>query len=167
MIFEECFKLLIPNEGGLSLDREDRGNWTSGAIGHGKLKGSKYGISAASYPDLDIANLTLDDARFIYRRDFWDELQLDAIPDQIDFDMFDMAINSGISRAIKLLQKTVGAEPDGVLGPKTLHKTNSYGPLLRQHLNAYRLLYYTSLSSSWETQGKGWTNRVANNMLKT
>lgn len=165
MIFEDCFNLLISNEGVLSLDRNDRGNWTSGAVGHGKLRGSKYGISAMSYPHLDIAKLTLEDAKAIYRKDYWDKLQLDAIPDNIDFDMFDIAVNSGISIAIKLLQKTIGSTPDGILGQNTLNKTNSYGPLLRQHLNANRILYYTSLSS-WNTQGKGWANRIANNMLK-
>lgn len=166
MIFEECFNLLISNEGELSLDRNDRGNWTSGAVGHGELKGSKYGISAMSYPTLDIASLTLKDAKEIYERDYWYKANIDKLPSIISFDMFDISVNSGITTAIKLLQRTIGSTPDGILGQQTLQKTNSYGPLLRQHLNANRLLYYTSLSS-FSSQGKGWVNRVANNLLQS
>jgi len=166
MTFEECFSLLISNEGKLSVDRNDRGNWTSGAVGHGELKGSKYGISAMSYPTLDIANLTLEDVKKIYERDYWYKVDLDKLPSSISFDMFDISVNSGITTAIKLLQRTVGSTPDGILGQQTIQKTNSYGPLLSQHLNARRLLYYTSLSS-FDTQGKGWVNRVAHNLLQS
>lgn len=166
MTFEDCFALLISNEGKLSMDRNDRGNWTSGAVGHGELKGSKYGISAMSYPTLDITNLTLEDAKEIYKRDYWYKVDLDKLPSSISFDMFDISVNSGITTAIKLLQKTVGSTPDGILGQQTIQKTNSYGPLLRQHLNANRLFYYTSLTS-FDKQGKGWVNRIAHNLLQS
>jgi lysozyme family protein len=166
MTFDEAFTLLVNNEGVLSLDRRDRGNWTSGVVGVGELKGSKYGVSAMSYPSSDISRLTIDEAKKIYKRDYWDKMQLDLLPDNITFDMFDIAVNSGVSQAIKLLQTTVGSYPDGKIGQLTLNKTNSYGILLRQHLNAHRLLFYTLLSS-WKEQGKGWTNRVANNLLQT
>lgn len=166
MNFDEAFDLLVDNEGGLSLDRRDRGNWTSGVVGVGELRGSKYGISAMSYPNSAISSLTLNEAKQIYKRDYWDSMDLEDLPDNITFDMFDIAVNSGVSTAIKLLQKTVGSLPDGKMGQLTLNKTNSYGPLLKQHLNAHRLLFYTSLSS-WKEQGKGWTNRVAKNLLQT
>ena len=69
MTFDLAFTRLIGNEGVLSMDPKDSGNWTGGKIGLGKLKGSKYGISAASYPMVDIANLTLEGAKAIYLRD--------------------------------------------------------------------------------------------------
>ena len=60
MNFERAFEKLIDHEKGLSLDPKDRGNWTTGVIGKGELKGTKYGVSAMSYPHLDIRNLTLE-----------------------------------------------------------------------------------------------------------
>lgn len=166
MDFDEAFTILLKNEGSLSLDKNDPGNWTSGAVGHGILKGSKFGISASSYPTLDIPNLTIEESKKIYKRDFWDKLSLDSLPKTITFDMFDCGVNGGISRAIKLLQKTVGATPDGVLGQDTIQRTNNYGVNLSKHYNANRLLFYTSLNT-FDSQGKGWVNRIANNMLRS
>lgn len=164
MDFKTAFNILIDNEGELSLDKNDRGNWTSGAIGHGQLKGSKYGISAMSYPHLDIANLTLEDASKIYKIDFWDVMHLDSFP-LISFDLFDTAINSGISKAIKLLQQTVGTNPDGVLGPQTLKAVSSFSPLLfRKNFNAYRLMYMSNLST-WDHNSEGWAKRIVHNLL--
>ena len=69
--FLKAFELLIGHEGAYGNDPADPGNWTGGARGRGKLKGTKYGISAASYPTLDIANLTLGQVEDIYERDYW------------------------------------------------------------------------------------------------
>lgn len=164
MDFKDAFNILIDNEGKLSLDKNDRGNWTSGAVGHGELKGSKYGISAMSYPTLDIAKLTLEDAAIIYKRDFWDVMDLDDLS-LISFDMFDTAVNSGISKAIKLLQQTVGTKADGLLGHETIQAASSFNPtLLKKNYNANRLLFMTSLSS-WDHNSEGWAKRIAHNLL--
>lgn len=69
--FDAAFALTVGEEGGFSQDPRDGGNWTGGAPGKGSLRGTKYGISAASYPTLHIDALTLADAKAIYRRDFW------------------------------------------------------------------------------------------------
>jgi lysozyme family protein len=165
MTLEECLDKLFGNEGGLSLDPKDRGNWTSGKIGVGELKGSKYGISAMTYPTLDIKNLTLDQAKEIYKRDFWIKLGLDKLPTEISFDMFDTAVNSGVTRAVKLLQKCVKSVEDGVIGIDTINRARSFNPLrLKQIYNANRLLFMTDIPS-WESQGKGWARRVAHNLL--
>jgi lysozyme family protein len=67
---QEALAQIFGHEGGFTQARTDRGNWTSGKIGVGYLKGTKFGVSAMSYPKLDIRNLTLDEAAAIYRRDF-------------------------------------------------------------------------------------------------
>lgn len=168
MNFEKSFTLLISNEGCFTLSAKDSGNWTGGREGSGKLKGTKYGISAASYPHLDIENLSLTMAKEIYKRDFWDKCRADELPEQIRFDVFDTAVNSGVSRAIKLLQRAVGVQEDGIIGPKTLAAAaNLEGFLLDKRFNATRLLYITELSiSAWSNFGRGWVTRIANNMLK-
>ncbi|UOF79329.1 lysozyme [Caudoviricetes sp.] len=163
MDFDTAFDLLISNEGKLSMDRKDRGNWTSGAVGVGELKGSMYGISAMSYPTLDIKNLTLSDAKVIYKRDFWDQMKLSLLPPEICFDMFDTAVNSGVGRAIKLLQKTVGTAEDGIIGSKTISLSHSTEDLSKK-FNGNRLLFMTNLST-WADQGKGWARRIAHNLL--
>ena len=160
MTFDEAFLLLIDREKGLSLDKQDPGNWTGGKVGKGVLKGSKYGISAASYPSLDIRNLTLDQAKEIYRKDYWVDIEL---PGEIVYDFFDTSVNSGKSRAIKILQKAVGVEADGIIGPSTVEAINKTMNLSKK-FNAHRLLFMTDCAI-WSSQGKGWARRIAHNLL--
>jgi len=169
MDFEQCFNLIIDSEGGFSLNQKDGGNWTGGDVGRGELKGTKYGISAESYQKLDIQNLTLQEAKDIYKIDYWDKLSLNNIPEIIRFDLFDTAVNSGVGTAAKLLQRTVKVKEDGVIGLVTLTAVKKEGFIperLDKKFNAIRLLYISSLSSkNWNNFGKGWVIRIANNML--
>ena len=43
---------------------------------------TNFGISQKAYPGLDIEHLTRDGAKAIYRRDYWEPLNLDAVADQ-------------------------------------------------------------------------------------
>ena len=52
--FDKAFDIIVGVEGGFSLDPNDPGNWTGGKRGVGELKGTRWGISAKSYPHLDI-----------------------------------------------------------------------------------------------------------------
>ena len=162
--FDKAFELLIGHEGGYTTNPKDAGNWTGGKQGVGVNKGTKYGIAANSYPNLDIKNLTLDQAKAIYKRDYWDKVKGDQLPPSLAFHVFDMAVNSGVSRGIKLLQKTIGTNEDGIIGPKTLAAVNVMNANHAiQIYNANRLQFYTSLRD-FTTFGKGWVNRVANNL---
>ena len=58
MTFDEAFERLMGHEGVLSVDPNDPGNWTGRRVNVGVLRGTKFGISAAQYPDEDIPNLT-------------------------------------------------------------------------------------------------------------
>ena len=71
MNFDQAFDRLNGHEGAFSDDPKDPGNWTGGRVNVGELKGTKYGIAANTYGDLDIKSLTLDDAKKIYYRDWW------------------------------------------------------------------------------------------------
>jgi len=166
MNFDQAFDRTVGHEGAFGDLPHDRGNWTGGAEGRGELKGTKYGISAAAYPTLDIKNLTLDDAKTIYRIDYWGPAGCDAVPDAIKADLFDTAVNSGIRTAIKLVQRAVGEIEDGILGPRTLAALQSMpAPRLVARFNAHRLLMLTDIPS-WPAFGKGWARRVANNLLE-
>ena len=162
--FDEAFKRLIGHEGGYSTDRRDPGNWTGGRVGVGTLKGTKFGLAANTYPNLDIKNLTLAQAKAIYKKDWWDRLGADGMHSAIVSQLWDFAINAGKSRAIKELQQAVGVPADGIIGPQTLSAVNSHDLNdVILSLTAERLKFYTSLST-FKTYGKGWTNRVADNL---
>lgn len=165
MNFDTAFKTLIGHEGNFQNDREDKGNWTSGVIGVGILKGTKYGISAAAYPYLDIKNITLDEAKNIYLRDYWKPLKFDDLPDSIRFDLFDTAVNSGQRWSAKLLQRAAKVLDDGVIGPKTIAAANKLDPeQLDSAFNGHRLLFIAA-QGIWPKYGKGLVIRIANNMI--
>jgi lysozyme family protein len=154
MTFDEAFQALIGNEGGYVWNPADPGGET------------KFGISKRACPGEDIKNLTLERAKPIYLRDYWGPAGCDSVPDAIRFDLFDMAVDSGIKAAVKTLQTAAGCAADGVLGPKTLQALGVLaGPKLEARFNGARLQFMTSLGT-WSTFGRGWANRIANNLLK-
>ena len=159
MTFDQAFDRLIQHEGGyVSAEQAKRNNDPGGE--------TKFGISKRSYPAEDIAGLTLDRAKAIYRRDFWGPAGCDAVPDGIKFDLFDMAVNSGVSRAVRTLQAAVGETQDGVLGPRTLQAINSMpAPRLAARFNGARLDFMTRLQN-WPENSRGWARRIASNLME-
>lgn len=147
-------------EGGFSADPDDRGNWTTGRVGEGELKGTKYGISAMAYPHLDIKNLGWGEAKEIYRRDYWQVAGCDKLPPRLALVVFDAAVNHGPKAAVKFLQRAVGADDDGIIGPNTMAAVRRFDQdhvivgFLRERLEFFRGL------KTWAKYGKGWTNRV-------
>lgn len=162
--FDKAFEKVIQYEGGYTNDPKDRGNWTTGVIGKGECKGTKYGISAMAYPKLDIRNLTKDQAKEIYRKTYWTEIGLDKLDPKLACQVFDAAVQHGTKCSIRFLQEIVGVNVDGVLGNSTL-QTIQY---LNQKALAYkyiakRLRYYAQLKT-FLTYGKGWINRMASTL---
>ena len=164
MTYEEMMKRILAHEGGFTRNPLDRGNWTTGKIGRGELKGTKFGISAMSYPKADIKNLTRADALAIYYADFYSCFMTAVQSSAARYQLLDYAVNSGVRRATKSLQKAVGVRPDGVLGPKTRAAALSThdGDLVLLVL-ADRLEFMSSLSV-WKTFGRGWAKRIALNL---
>lgn len=106
----DCQKALVKifsNEGGFQKMRNDSGNWTGGKVGKGVLKGTKFGIAAASYPKVDIRNLTLPQAARYYERDYWNPLRLSEIKSQgLATTFLDTAVNCGTGTSAILVEKT-------------------------------------------------------------
>jgi lysozyme family protein len=161
MTFDEAFERLIGHEGAFSDDPRDPGNWTGGRMNVGQLKGTKFGIAANTYGDLDIRGLTLAQAKAIYHRDWWLKAGADEFHPAIVFQMWDFAVNAGMDTAKRALQYAAGVAVDGQVGPLTIAavKAAALNDILLR-FNAYRLRHYTSLST-WATYGKGWANRTA------
>lgn len=166
MDFATAFTRVVGVEGGFTADPKDHGNWTTGRIGQGQCKGTKYGISAKAYPGEDIENLTLARAQGLYARDYWGPAGCDAVPDALRYDLFDAAVNSGVTAAVKLLQLAAGEDDDGVLGPHTLQAVQSMPPLRAlARFNGYRLRLMAS-NPAWPGFGRGWALRVAGNLIE-
>ena len=96
--FAACLPVTLGFEGVYSTVRADPGNWTGGKVGKGELKGTKKGIAASAYPDLDIVHLTDAEIAAIYERDYWRPIRGDELPAGPDLMTFDFAVNSGTSR---------------------------------------------------------------------
>lgn len=149
--FDEAFDRLISHEGGYVYDPNDPGGET------------KFGISKRSYPQLNIANLDLETAKAIYRKDFWGPLGEDAHP-AIRYAAFDFAVNSGIPTALRKLQAAIGVADDGHFGPvsrKALAAAPVSDVLFRYH--AERLDFMSRLTI-WVHYGRGWARRIAKNL---
>lgn len=162
--FNQAFERVIGSEGCFTDDPKDRGNWTVGIVGKGELKGTKYGISAMSYPHEDIRNLTLDRAKELYYRDYWQKLNLDEFIPELSYQIFDAAVQHGNATAAKFLQQVVGTIPDGILGKSTVSKAKSMNQRkLVFFYIANRLRFYTKIGT-FSVYGKGWVNRMAVNI---
>lgn len=120
--FRHAVEVVLRHEGGYVYDPRDPGGETM------------YGISKRSYPHLDIANLTRDQAVEIYRRDWWERYGYGELASlEVATKVFDLAVNTGPGTAHRLLQEALvflGHQlvVDGVLGPKTLAAANAEEP---------------------------------------
>jgi lysozyme family protein len=117
--FSPALAFVLPHEGGYSFDPSDAGGRT------------KFGISQRSYPDVDIENLTLEEAAKIYKRDYWDPHPYSKIQSQqVANKVFDLCVNTGSRQAHKILQRAcceagMILTVDGSIGPVTLRTVNS------------------------------------------
>lgn len=145
---------------------------------------TKYGIDQRSHPKVDIENLTYEQAKDIYYKSYWLKAQCDKMAPGFGEACFDMAVNSGIGQAGKLMQRGLKplylGEIDGKIGPLTIGATNgSSVKQLKQILEERDAFYYhlagwgkNELSGKWEQQKvkvqnkylRGWLNR--NRQLK-
>ncbi|MDE2344638.1 MAG: secretion activator protein [Betaproteobacteria bacterium] len=163
--FDPSYDFTVGQEGRLSTDKSDPGNWTGGKVGSGEFVGTWYGLSAAVY-GAGVVNFTIDQVKAAYRRDYWNACQCDQLPAGVDLVAFDGAVNSGPGQSEKWIQAAVGAAQDGVIGPMTLAAIAAKDP--RDIINAAcdaRLAFDEALAAAHpENYAKdldGWKNRVA------
>lgn len=151
MQFRKAVSIILELEGGLVDDPRDPGGLT------------KFGISLAAYPKLGrqgIMELTLEKARAIYRRDFWDAARCSELPAALRLVVFDAAINQGAKTAIRILQKVLGVTVDGMIGPQTLGAAGKADcEQLVVDFMAERAERYAGLAT-FKTFGRGWMRRL-------
>lgn len=99
--FNDCLNRVLKDEGGYSNDPSDSGGATN------------FGITIADYRKYinkngtpkDVKNMTVDQAKTIYRTKYWDALGCDTLEAGVDYTCFDYGVNSGLGRPRKALQR--------------------------------------------------------------
>ena len=160
--FTQAFGFVLGYEGGYSDVAADPGNWTGGRCGVGECRGTNWGISAASYPQLDIRGLTQAQAEAIYARDYWDRAGCGRLPPPLALLVFDAAVNNGVGRALGWLQAVLGVARTGVIDPETIAAITAqagHGAALCAEFQARRLAFMVDLPT-WRTFGTGWARRL-------
>ncbi len=157
MNFDQAIIIILQHEGGYNHVAGDPGGETN------------YGISKRAYPNLDIRNLTKQQAIAIYKRDYWNKNKVDLFPAPIRLTMFDMMVNMGAIGAGKVLQKALGHlgyqfQGTGKIGPATMEAVGKVHlfPLLHW-VSIERLAYYNGLVVKDPVKLKflkGWTKRT-------
>ena len=153
MSFSKVIEMVLEHEGGYVNHPSDPGGET------------KYGISKRAYPEVNIADLTEEDAEEIYFNDYWSRIKGEELPAGVACVVMDYAVNSGISRASKALQSVCGiANGDGVIGPASLNavwttvKNTSEEDVINA-VTTQRQEFIRALKI-YETFGKGWERRI-------
>ena len=133
--FDEIIEVVLHHEGGYVNDPDDPGGETN------------FGIAKRSHPDVDIANLTKEGAKEIYKEHYWDRNKVEDLPEDLRHIYFDMCVNQGRGRAVKIMQRAANAKGadlvvDGGMGPKTIAAMDG---VELQRVRAYRVKYYADL----------------------
>jgi len=152
--FNWIIKFVLKAEGGYTNDPDDPGGETN------------YGIDKRSHPDVNIKDLTEEEAKDIYFNEYWKRFNCEQFAKPVGEVYFDCCVNTGAKQSNKFLQRAAGTEPDGIIGPKTLaaiHKADAYKlafKVIDQRQTFYENLAYNK--TPLKKFLKGWTNRNTN-----
>lgn len=81
---------------------------------------TKFGVAVNANPDIDIKQMTLQDAMMIYYQKYWLVGSCDKMQYPLSVLHFDGCTNHGVGRAIKFLQQALGIDPQTTnVGPRT------------------------------------------------
>jgi lysozyme family protein len=155
--FDVCIPFVLKEEGGYCCLAGDPG----GATCRGVTLATLAAWRGCAVTAKDVEHLTEDEARKIYRKNYWNAVRGDDLPPAVAIVMLDSAVNSGPKQAIRWLQSAVGVERDGDLGPHTLAAVKDHDPQLVAHeVCRLRLAMLRSLST-WSLFKGGWSSRIA------
>jgi lysozyme family protein len=155
--FAACMVEIFAHEGGFVDHPRDPGGATNMGITIGTLRDWRGGPVTKE----DVRSLTKREAETIYRAKYWNPVRGDDLKHGVDLVTFDPAVNSGVRRGVQWLQRALGAEPDGRMGPATLGAASAADPVATiKRACAIRMGFLQGLGT-WSTFGRGWSRRVA------
>lgn len=153
-----CMKVTWGFEGGYSNHPRDPGGATQSGVTQRVYDAYRKGKGKEPR---DVRSLTPSEKLNIYDHQYWDRVQGDRLPAGVDLAVFDYAVNSGVSRASKELQRVVGTTVDGIVGEMTLTAASEMRPAEIINKLCDRRLAFLKRLKTWPTFGRGWSNRVA------
>jgi lysozyme family protein len=153
MNFDQAFHKLLGHEGGYVDHPSDPGGATNWGITQAVARKNGYTGHMRDFP--------AENAKVIYWRQYWVPIKADELPPFIRYAVFDGAVNSGNVQSVKWLQRAIGVNDDGYVGPQTITFARAAAPdfVLRRMLSE-RLKFMTDLKT-WQVFGRGWARRVA------
>ena len=155
--FEQCLALVLKHEGGFVNHPKDPGGMTN--LGVTKKVWEEY--VGHEVDEAAMRVLGPSDVAPLYKKNYWDKIHGDKLPSGVDYACFDLAVNSGVGRAAKILQQALGVSADGKIGPATLDAVEKANPRdVATEICDLRLQFLQSLPT-FATFGKGWSRRVA------
>ena len=168
MSIEKLLEDLLRREGGYSAHKNDHGGPTKYGITQDTL--SKHLGHKASVEEVKALDKEL--AKEIYKADYFFGPRIHTLPSELQAQVFDIAVNSGPRKAVKMLQEVLNlagfeCTVDGMIGPGTRKQAEAaqqaMGPLLNNALCELREHFYRSIVANNPTQGvflEGWLNRA-------
>lgn len=155
--FEQCLALVLKSEGGFTNNLKDPGGMTN----LGVTKAVWENWVGHQVTETDMRALGPQDVAPLYKANYWDKISGDSLPLGVDYAVFDMAVNSGVSRAAKTLQQVLGVGADGKIGQATIDACEAANAReVATGVCEARLAFLQSLPT-YGTFGKGWANRVS------
>jgi lysozyme family protein len=153
--FNKAIETILRHEGGYVNNTNDPGGETN------------FGICKRSFPDLDIKNLTVEQAKDIYREKYWNPIKGGMLKDlDVAISIFDFAVNAGIGVAIKVAQKVTGATQDSIMGNQTISLINGFDPEYFQALyTVAKIALYINIVKKRPSSKEfffGWCRRALN-----
>ena len=162
--WQKSFQYMLQSEGGYA-DLSHLGD-TGGMTNLGVTRAVWENWVGHSVGEKEMRSLTPEKVEPLYKRKFWDACRCDDLPSGVDFIVFDMAVNAGVGRSAKILQKVVGTVPDGAIGPLTLAAVQAMNPeVVIDEFSKARAAFYRSLPT-FGAFGNGWLNRVEHSKSK-
>lgn len=164
MKFTDALRFVLAREGGYVNDPDDPG----GPTNHGVTQ-KVYDAYRKDHglPLRTVRDIAPDEVAHLYDSRYWDPVlgdELLALDGNVALQVFDMAVNAGVGRATKLLQRALHVEEDGVLGPATMRALRGADlVVLRDSYWAEREIFYRSLAAQKPVLGKflkGWLKRA-------
>lgn len=127
---------------------------------------TKFGIAQNKHPEVDVRNLTEEQALEIYYNEYYRASCADRVPFLFGLLIFECAVNQGLGRAVRLWQQAVGVVADGQAGPVSLAalEKRKNNPDTIAFFMAFRVQAYVGIKdsnpASYAANNKGWFKRM-------